>query len=114
MTDLQHMKCVACRRGEPRLTDDEIAELLPKVAGWDVKEAGGVNSLERTYKFKDFAEAIAFTNRVSQIAEQEDHHPKLITEYGKVTVVWWTHIIRGLHNNDFIMAAKTDTLIDAI
>jgi 4a-hydroxytetrahydrobiopterin dehydratase len=66
--------------------------------------------LERAFKFKDFAEALAFTIKVGEIAEAEGHHPALLTEWGRVTVTWWTHKIRGLHRNDFIMAAKTDHL----
>ena len=64
--------------------------------------------LERLFHFPSFADALAFTNRVGAIAEDEGHHPALLTEWGQVTVTWWTHKIRGLHRNDFIMAAKTE------
>ncbi|HEX9332320.1 MAG TPA: 4a-hydroxytetrahydrobiopterin dehydratase [Anaerolineales bacterium] len=111
MTDLYRMKCVACRTGEPMLTDDEIHMLHPQIPDWQVKEVDGVNRLERVFKFKNFAQALEFTNKVGAIADEEDHHPMIITEYGKVTVDWWTHKIGGLHKNDFIMAAKTDQLI---
>ncbi len=111
MTDLYRMKCVACRAGEPMLTDDEIHMLHPQIPDWQVKEVDGVNRLERVFKFKNFAQALEFTNKVGAIADEEDHHPMIITEYGKVTVDWWTHKIGGLHKNDFIMAAKTDQLI---
>ena len=67
--------------------------------------------MERTFKFKDFAEALSFTNKIGRIAEEEAHHPLILTEWGKVTVTWWTHKIKGLHHNDFIMAAKTDLLL---
>jgi len=70
----------------------------------------GEEQLERTFKFRNFAQALAFTNQVGELAEQEDHHPMMVTEYGKVTVVWWTHKIGGLHRNDFVMAARTDEL----
>ena len=66
--------------------------------------------LERAFTFSDFAAALAFTNRVGAAAEAEGHHPALLTEWGRVTVTWWTHAIRGLHRNDFVMAAKTDAL----
>jgi 4a-hydroxytetrahydrobiopterin dehydratase len=105
------MKCVACRGGEPTLTEAEIAQLLPEVAEWQVKESGGEKRLERVFKLRNFAEAIEFTNRVGAIAETEDHHPLIITEWGRVTVQWWTHKIHGLHKNDFIMAAKTNALV---
>jgi 4a-hydroxytetrahydrobiopterin dehydratase len=107
------MRCVACRGGEPPLSEVEIAELLPDVDGWQVREVDGVKRLERSYKFRDFASALAFTNRVGAAAEAEDHHPLISTEWGKVTVQWWTHKIRGLHRNDFIMAAKTDRLLES-
>jgi 4a-hydroxytetrahydrobiopterin dehydratase len=70
----------------------------------------GIKSLERAFKFGDFAQALAFTNKVGEQAEEEGHHPALLTEWGKVTVSWWTHKIGGLHQNDFIMAARTDEL----
>jgi len=104
------MKCVACRGDEPKLTESEISELQPQVAEWQVKEVNGMKRLERVFKFKNFAQALEFTNKIGAIAEQEDHHPLIITEYGRVTVDWWTHTIGGLHKNDFIMAAKSDYL----
>jgi 4a-hydroxytetrahydrobiopterin dehydratase len=110
MPSLSEMKCTACRGGEPTLTDAEIAELHPQVPDWQVVERDGIKRLERVFPFKDFAQALAFTNAVGALAEEEGHHPALLTEWGKVTVTWWTHKIRGLHRNDFIMAAKTDRL----
>ena len=110
MNNLASGKCVACRGGEPTLTDAEIAELQPQVSDWQVKEVNGVKRLERIFKFKNFAQALEFTNKVGAIAEQEDHHPLIITEWGRVTLNWWTHKIGGLHKNDFIMAAKADQL----
>lgn len=110
MTDLHRMKCVACRGGEPTLTDSEIKDLNPQIPEWHVIEVDGVKRLERIYKMKNFIDAIAFTNKIGLISEKEDHHPLIVTEYGKVTVQWWTHKINGLHQNDFIMAAKTDNL----
>ena len=111
MTNLSQMKCVACRGGEPTLTDQQISDLHSQVPEWEVKEVAGEKRLERVFKMKNFVEAIAFTNKVAAIAEEEGHHPLLITEWGKVSVQWWTHVIRGLHQNDFVMAAKTDRLV---
>jgi 4a-hydroxytetrahydrobiopterin dehydratase len=102
------MKCTACRGGEPTLNDDEIAELRPQVPEWQIVERDGIRRLERVFPFKNFAYAMAFANLVAAIAEAEGHHPALLAEWGRVTVTWWTHKIRGLHRNDFIMAAKTD------
>lgn len=110
MTDLTQLKCVACRAGEPILTNAQITDLQPEVSEWQIKKVNGVKRLERVFKFKNFVEALAFTNKIGAIAEEEDHHPLIITEYGRVTVNWWTHIIKGLHKNDFIMAAKTDEI----
>jgi 4a-hydroxytetrahydrobiopterin dehydratase len=73
-------------------------------------ERDGIQRLERAFNFPDFADALVFTNAVGDLAEQEGHHPALLTEWGSVAVTWWTHKIRGLHQNDFIMAAKTDQL----
>lgn len=108
LEQLSGMKCTACRGGEPTLTDAEIAEYHPQVPDWEIVERNGIKRLERVFKFPNFAQALAFTNRVGELAEEEGHHPALLTEWGRVTVTWWTHKIRGLHRNDFIMAAKTD------
>jgi 4a-hydroxytetrahydrobiopterin dehydratase len=110
VSDLTQMKCVACRVGEPTVTDAEIAEYQPQVPEWRIIEVDGIKRLQRVFRFRNFAEALAFTNKVGEAAEAEDHHPTLLTEWGKVTVTWWTHKIKGLHRNDFIMAVKTDRL----
>lgn len=99
---------MACRPDAPRLTDAEAAALLAHVPGWRVVEREGIRRLERVFTFPDFARALAFTNRVGALAEAEGHHPALLTEWGRVTVSWWTHAIGGLHRNDFVMAARTD------
>ena len=113
MTDLHQMKCVPCRGGEPPLTAEQVAVLHPSVPEWQVLEVDGIQRLQRVFKFKNFAQALAFTDQVGALAEAEDHHPALLTEWGKVTVTWWTHKIKGLHQNDFIMAAKTSELEQA-
>ncbi|HZI95167.1 MAG TPA: 4a-hydroxytetrahydrobiopterin dehydratase [Patescibacteria group bacterium] len=109
--DLVGEKCVACRRDAPKVTPEEISELKPLVPDWEIVDVAGVPRLSRTVKFPDFARALAFTNKVGALAEAADHHPEIRTAWGEVTVSWWTHKIRGLHRNDFIMAAKTDRLI---
>ena len=111
MEELSKLKCVACRGGEPALTDSQISEYQKQVPDWQIKEVDGIKRLERVFKLKNFIEAIALTNKIGLIAEKEDHHPSIVTEYGRVTVGWWTHKIKGLHQNDFIMAAKTDQLL---
>jgi 4a-hydroxytetrahydrobiopterin dehydratase len=108
---LAEMRCVACRRDAPTVTDEEIAELHPQVAEWELVEPDGIKRLTRVFPFDDFAQALAFTNAVGELAEEEGHHPALLTEWGRTTVSWWTHKIKGLHRNDFVMAAKTDELV---
>ncbi|MBE3560224.1 MAG: 4a-hydroxytetrahydrobiopterin dehydratase [Ktedonobacteraceae bacterium] len=108
MEELTQMKCEVCRVGAPKATDEEIAEYLKQLPAWVVVEKDGIKRLERVFKFKTFVEALSFTNKVGALAEEEGHHPALLTEWGKVEVAWWTHKIGGLHRNDFIMAAKTD------
>lgn len=110
MEKLTAMKCVACRGGEPVLTDAEIAELVPQVPEWQAIEVDGVKRLQRLFKLKNFIEAMALANKVAVIAEEQDHHPLIVIEWGRVNVQWWTHKIRGLHRNDFIMVAKTDEI----
>jgi 4a-hydroxytetrahydrobiopterin dehydratase len=111
MTDLAAAKCVPCRGGEPSLTESEIKALLPNTPQWETLEQNGILRLQRVFKFKNYAQAVEFVNKIAAIAEQEDHHPLIVLEWGKVTVQWWTHVVKGLHRNDFIMAAKTDTLL---
>ena len=113
MADLSRLRCVACRGGDPTLTDAEIAELHSHVSEWQIVEVDNIKRLQRIFKLKNFIDAVAFTNKIAITAEKEDHHPIIITEWGVVTVQWWTHVVKGLHKNDFIMAAKTDELFDS-
>jgi 4a-hydroxytetrahydrobiopterin dehydratase len=113
MATLVNEKCVACRRDAPRVAEEEIPALRQEIPEWELIEQEGIPRLRRTFRFDDFAGALAFTNRVGELAESEGHHPAILTEWGRVTVSWWTHKIRGLHRNDFIMAAKTDRLAAA-
>ncbi|MSR20035.1 MAG: 4a-hydroxytetrahydrobiopterin dehydratase [Gemmatimonadetes bacterium] len=110
MGRLNGERCVACRRDSPRVTEAEIAQLKPEIPDWELVERDGIQRLERAFRFTDFVEALAFTDRVGALAQEEGHHPALLTEWGRVTVNWWTHKIHGLHRNDFVMAAKTDLL----
>ncbi len=110
MATLTNEKCTACRRDSPRVTEAEIQELKPQILDWTISETGGIPRLERTFRFTNFADALSFTNRVGALAEEEGHHPAILTEWGRVTVSLWTHKIHGLHRNDFVMAAKIDSL----
>ncbi len=110
MATLKELHCEACRRDAPTVPEAEMNDLLAEIPGWSVVRPDQVPQLQRVFDFPDFASALKFTNRVGTIAEAEGHHPAILTEWGRVTVRWWTHKIRGLHRNDFIMAAKTDAL----
>lgn len=110
MEDLTSKTCQACQAGAPLATDDEVEQFMRQIPDWKIIEVDGIRRLQRTFKFSDFVAALAFTNQVGDLAEQENHHPAILTEWGKVAVTWWTHKIKGLHLNDFIAAAKTDRL----
>lgn len=110
MDQLSRKSCTACRAGAPPASREERAHYLSRLPGWQIAAVAGVDRLEKAFAFKNFAGALEFTNRVGAVAEQENHHPALLTEWGRVTVTWWTHKIAGLHVNDFIMAAKTEQI----
>ena len=112
MDRLESMHCSAVTAATPRLNDQEIGQYQAKLPDWEIYQKDGELRLEKVFQFKDFNQAVEFTNRVARIANEENHHPAILTEWGKVTVTWWTHKIRGLYLNDFIMAAKTDQLLD--
>ena len=112
MTELSRQSCEACRAGAPRISDADLKTLLPKIPDWSTIVVDDIMRLNRDFKFKNFAQAMAFTNRVGDLAEVAGHHPAILTEWGKVTVTWWTHKIKGLHKNDLIMAARTDEVVE--
>ena len=113
MTALHEMPCEACRAGAPQVTEEELQALLPQIPDWSPVVRDDILRLERRFRFRNFRQALAFTNQVGELAERHGHHPALLTEWGKVTVTWWTHKIRGLHKTDLVMAAKTDQLLAA-
>lgn len=110
--ELAARRCEACRADSPPVPDDEIAGLLAGIPAWELIERHGERRLRRTFAFPDFGTALTFTTEVGRLAEAEDHHPTILLRWGKVTVTWWTHAIQGLHENDFIMAAKSDQVYD--
>jgi 4a-hydroxytetrahydrobiopterin dehydratase len=113
MDDLAQDKVQSYQEGESALEGEQIGELLSQLDGWEVVEQEGIKRLEREFEFPNFRTALAFTNQVGQAAEEANHHPAICTEWGEVTVKWWTHKVGGLHRNDFIMAARTDRLYRA-
>jgi len=107
---LTQSTCVPCRGGVPVLTDAEIAQFMPEVPAWNVVDRDGIKRLRRVFSFPDFKSAMAFAVAVGELAEREQHHPDLLVAWGKVEVETWTHKIGGLHQNDFILAAKVNEL----
>ena len=101
-------KCTPCRGGIPPLTRAEAERLLAETPGWTL--AADATRIERTFRFRDFAEAFAFVEKIAALAEAEDHHPDVTFGWGYCTIVLYTHKIKGLHENDFIMAAKIGAL----
>src|SRR5438477_12673372 len=89
MMTLTQERCTACRTGEPTLTDEELEQLRPQVPDWSIVERDGIRRLERTFKVRDFAAALALTDQIGSLAEAEGHHPAILTEWGRVTVTWW-------------------------
>lgn len=108
MTALTEMTCEACQPGAQPATAEEIEEWLAEIPDWDLIKINDIPRLRRAFRFKNFREALDFTNVVGEVAETEGHHPRITTEWGKVTVLIWTHAIKNLHRNDFILAAKID------
>ena len=100
MSELSQQHCEACHADAPMITDEELRELMPKIPDWEVIVVDDIMRLTREFKFKNFAEAMNFSNQVGKIAEDANHHPAILTEWGKVSVTWWTHKIKGLHRND--------------
>ena len=107
---LKESKCEACTIDAPLVSDLEAKNLLSELDGWVIERGSGIDQLVKTYKFSNYAESLDFSNKVADLAESEDHHPKIVLEYGSVEISWWSHKIKGLHKNDFICAAKTDLI----
>jgi 4a-hydroxytetrahydrobiopterin dehydratase len=109
VSDLAFSSCEACRIDAPLVSDDEASVLIKKIEGWYLIN-NEVNKLKKEFNFSSYSDSKDFTNKVADMADQENHHPQIILEWGKVTVIWWSHKIKGLHKNDFICAAKTDKI----
>ena len=107
---LSENKCEACQIGAPQVTEEEMVEYMKELDGWEVIVESNISQLFKSFKFGNYQEAIKFSLKVADLAEEENHHPKIVLEWGKVEVHWWTHKINGLHANDFICASKTDLM----
>jgi 4a-hydroxytetrahydrobiopterin dehydratase len=109
--ELANESCEACHADAPRVQDEEVDSLLAAIPEWELVTIRNVPRLKRVIRVEGWEAAVALTNRIADIASQQDHHPSILTEWGKVTVQWWTHSIGGLHRNDFVMAAKVNDLV---
>ncbi len=107
---LNELRCEACTPEALPLSYDQREELLESLNDWQIIEREGIAQLEKQFKFNNFLSAWSFANKVAELAEEEFHHPAILLEWGKVTVTWWSHSIKGLHKNDFICAAKCDVI----
>lgn len=90
------------------ITEKELTEMKSKLPDWQIVEQNGVQQLKRSYKFNDFAQALDFTNQIGALAEEENHHPQLVTKWGEVSITWWTHEAGGIQPKDFELAHKAD------
>ena len=110
MNDLSSQSCEACQIDAPKVPQDQIQIFLSEINGWVLIEEP-INKIQKIFSFKSYKDSVDFSNKVASLADDEDHHPQIVLEWGKVTVIWWSHKIEGLHKNDFICAAKTDKLL---
>ncbi len=108
MTALADRSPEICNENSSALSESDIQPLLKELEGWKVDSGGDFSQILKIYRFKDFVSAQAFANVIADLAEQQNHHPRICIEWGKVTVSWWTHTVSGLFINDFIMAARCD------
>ena len=113
MKDLLNQSCSACEIGAPLVPEDKQTDLLKELDGWIIDHSD-ISKLIKEFKFNNYEQSITFTNLIADLAESQDHHPKITLEWGRVTLEWWSHKIRGLHMNDFICAAKSDEIFNAL
>ena len=113
MSDLSDKKCEACTIDAPLVNSDDYPELLKELEDWYIEE-DSINKLVKTYNFANYADSVSFTNKIADLAEAEDHHPKIVLEWSSVKLEWWSHKIKGLHLNDFICAAKSDKVFNSL
>ena len=111
--ELADRQCEACLPNSSPVAPAVRDELMAGLANWAIEPVDGIDQLRAEYRFPDFVTALAFVERVGELAEAENHHPKLVLEWGRVEVAWWTHSIGGLHLNDFIMAARSDRIFSS-
>ena len=112
MTPLAERNCIH-RKPNEGLSPQEIADFSAEIPDWKLDEEKPIQQIQRNFKFKNFSQALAFVNLVGNISEEQDHHPAIDFEWARAQISWWTHTVKGLSENDFIMAAKTDALFNS-
>lgn len=110
-TALAQRTCVPCQTGASDLGPSDIVKLHQEVPEWNLVEEEDVKKLKREFTFSNWNSAWEAAEKISNLAKEQDHHPVLTVDWGKVTVIWWTHKVGGLHSNDFVMAAKTSEIL---
>lgn len=109
---LKDLDCEMCNSDSPKVSEQECADFLKCLPHWQIMIENGTQTLRREFTFHTYQAGLHFTNQVAALAEQENHHPDIVLQWGRVTVIWWTHSIHALHKNDFILAAKTDSVFE--
>jgi 4a-hydroxytetrahydrobiopterin dehydratase len=110
MNNLENQECEACLIDAPHVSDEELNAFRKQFPDWHLIKEQGVSKLKKVYSFSNFVDALGFANSVGDLAETHGHHPDLLVEWGKCTVTWWSHEMRGLHLNDLRLAAKTNRI----
>ena len=113
MKSLLEKKCTACELGAPIVPDEDQILLLKDLDGWLIDKSN-ISKLIKTFQFSNYEQTLNFVNLIAELAESEDHHPKITFEWGSASIEWWSHKIEGLHMNDFICAAKSDEIYDSL
>jgi len=114
MTALADQTLQACNKNSSPLSENGIGEYLKELTEWELIIDRNINQISKTYTFNNFKSAQSFSVEIGNIAEAENHHPRICIEWGKVSVCWWTHVVSGLFINDFIMAARCDKAYEAL
>ncbi|WFE71699.1 4a-hydroxytetrahydrobiopterin dehydratase [Halomonas sp. M1] len=112
MSKLSQTSCEPCGGNAEPLSPQACQQHLQALPEWQIVKHDGIMKLTKLFSFRNFADALAFTQRVGDLAEQAGHHPVIVTQWGSTTVTWWSHEIKGLHINDFILAARTDEVVE--
>ena len=110
MKELLTQKCIPCERGTPLISPERLKAMKPDIPDWEIRTTDGIQKLHKVFKFRNFKDALTFVNQVGELAEDQFHHPTIVLDWGRVEVIWTTHKINGIHENDVIMAARTDAL----